>query len=215
MKLPLLLDTLRLSKMISNTLHFRAGISRRLLPGVLLVCAAVVGACTGPTTLAGLTQNGTQPFFVHALSGSALATATAIAFPARSVTRVDGTFNFDVAFDIDASGNVILLTPELVGQNPAGNRLVGIITGIGSYDAILEAPLTGYTVDSATVVARGQAVAVQAQESVCATSNPTAPYLYAKIVIDSVDRIGRGIYGRAMIGGDCGFRQLVQGFPTF
>jgi hypothetical protein len=162
-----------------------------------------------------LTQNGTQPFFVHALSGSVLAMATAIAFPARSVTRVDGTFNFDVAFDIDASGNVILLTPELVGQNPAGNRLVGIITGIGSYDAILEAPLSGYTVDSATVVARGQAVAVQAQEAVCATSTPTAPYLYAKIVIDSVDRVGRGIYGRAMIGGDCGFRQLIQGFPSF
>jgi hypothetical protein len=201
--------------MISNTLHFRVGILRRLLPGVVLVCAAVMGACTGPTTVAGLTQNGTQPFFVHALSGSALATGNAIAFPARSVTRVDGTFNFDVAFDIDASGNVILLTPELVGQNPAGNRLVGIITGIGSYDAILEAPLSGYTVDSATVVARGQAVAVQAQEAVCATSTPTAPYLYAKIVIDSVDRVGRGIYGRAMIGGDCGFRQLIQGFPSF
>jgi hypothetical protein len=182
---------------------------------VLLVCAAVVDACTGPTTVSGLTQNGTQPFFVHALSGSALATATALAFPARSVTRVDGTFNFDVAFDIDASGNVILLTPELVGQNPAGNRLVGIITGIGSYDAITEAPLTGYTVDSTTVVSRGQAVAVQAQEPNCNTSNPSAPYLYAKIVIDSVDLVGRGIYGRTMIGGDCGYRQLIAGFPAF
>jgi hypothetical protein len=201
--------------MISNTLHFRAGIPRRLLPGVLLVCAAVAGACTGPATIQGLSQNGTQPFFVHALSGSPLATATALAFPARSVTRVDGTFNFDVAFDIDASGNVVLLAPELVGQNPAGNRLVGIITGIGSYDAILEAPLSGYRVDSATVVSRGQAVAVQAQEPTCVTTNPTAPYLYAKIVIDSVDLVGRGIYGRTMIGGDCGFRQLVPGFPTF
>jgi hypothetical protein len=201
--------------MISNTLNFCAGISRRLIPGALLVCAAIAGACGGPTSIQGTTQNATQPFFVHALSGSPLATATAIAFLGRAVTRVDGSFNFDVAFDIDASGNVVLLTPELVGQNPAGNRLVGIITGIGSYDLITEAPLSGYTVDSATVVRRGQAVAVQAQEPVCLTSNPSAPYLYAKIVIDSIDLAGRGIYGRTMIGGDCGFRQLIAGFPAF
>jgi hypothetical protein len=201
--------------MISNTLRFRAGISRRLLPGALLACVAVALACDGPKTVPGLSQMATQPFFVHALSGSPLSSSTAIAFPGRVVTRVDGTFSFDVAFDIDASGNVVLLTPELVGQNPSGNRLVGIIKGIGSYDNITEAPISGYTVDSATVIARGQAVAVQAQEPVCETSNPVAPYLYAKIVIDSVDLVGRGIYGRTMIGGDCGYRQLKAGFPAF
>jgi hypothetical protein len=201
--------------MISNTPHFRARISRRLLPGALLVCAAIIGACDGPTDTSGQTENATQPFFVHALTGSPLAASTALAFPARAVTRVDGTYNFDIAFDINSAGLVVLLAPELVGQNPAGNRLVGIITGIGSYDLITEAPLTGYTVDSAVVVARGQAVAVQAQEPVCQSGTPSAPYLYAKIVIDSVDLVGRGIYGRAMIGGDCGFRQLIAGFPAF
>jgi hypothetical protein len=193
---------------------FRSEFPRRLVPGALIVCAAVVGACDGPST-AGQTQNVTQPFFVHALTGSPLATSNAITFPGRSVTRVDGTFNFDVAFDIDANGNVVLLAPELVGQNPAGNRLVGIKGGLGSYDNILEAPLSGYTVDSTTTLSRGQAVAVQAQEPVCSTSTPTAPYLYAKIVIDSVDLVHRGIYGRTMIGGDCGFRQLIAGYPAF
>jgi hypothetical protein len=175
----------------------------------------MLGACDYASQPTGQTQNATQPFFVHALSGSPLATSNAITFPGRSVTRVDGTFNFDIAFDIDASGNVMLLAPELVGQNPGGNRLVGIKTGIGSYDNILEAPLTGYTVDSSTVVQRGQAVAVQAQEPICVSSNPSAPYLYAKLVIDSVDVKNRGIYGRAMIGGDCGYRQLIAGFPAF
>lgn len=186
-----------------------------MIPGALVVCAAIVGACDGPSQPAGQTENATQPFFVHALSGSPLATSNAITFPGRSVTRVDGTFDFDVAFDIDANGNVVLLAPELVGQNPAGNRLVGIQTGLGSYDNILEAPLSGYTVDSSMTVARGQAVAVQAQEPICLTSNPAAPYLYAKIVIDSVDIPNRGIYGRTMIGGDCGYRQLIAGFPAF
>jgi hypothetical protein len=201
--------------MISDAPRFPAGPRRGVLAGALLVCAAVIGGCTGPATFPGYSQNATQSFFVHALTGSPLAASTALYFPGRSVTGVDGTFNFDVAFDINSNGFVVLLPPELVGQNPGGNRLVGIIGGIGSYDNITEAPLKGYTLDSATVLAQGQAVAVQAQESVCSSQNPRAPYLYAKIVIDSVDYVGRGIYGRAMIGGDCGFRQLVAGYPTF
>ncbi|HEV8408961.1 MAG TPA: hypothetical protein VGQ30_00545 [Gemmatimonadaceae bacterium] len=197
--------------MTTNFVPFR----RRIIPVALVAFASIAGACDYNSISAGLTENATQPFFVHALTGSPLIASTAIAFPARAVTRVDGTYNFDVAFDIDKNGNIILLPPELVGQNPGGNRLVGIRTNIGSYDNITEAPLTGYTVDSITTVSRGQAVAVQAQEPVCQTSNPAAPYLYAKIVIDSVDLVGRGIYGRTMIGGDCGYRQLIPGFPAF
>jgi hypothetical protein len=185
------------------------------LPGVIVAFAAAVGACKDPLNFPGQSANGTQPFFVHALTGSPLITATAIAFPGRSVTRVDGNYNFDVAFDIDANGNVVLMPPELVGQNPAGNRLVGILKKTGSFDDITEAPFSGYTVDSVTVVSRGQPVVVQAQEPICATSNPGAPYLYAKIVIDSIDVVGRGIFGRAMIGGDCGYRQLIPGIPNF
>lgn len=181
----------------------------------MLLAVVAIAACDNPLNYASTVENGTQPFFVHALTGSPLAASTAISFPSRSVTRVDGTFNFDVAFDINAQGFVVLLPPELVGQDPAGNHPVGIVTNIGGYDAITAAPLSGYTVDSVTIVRQGQAVAVQAQDPVCASSNPAAPYLYGKIVIDSVDLAGRGIYGRAMIGGDCGYRQLVAGFPTF
>jgi hypothetical protein len=201
--------------MTSDPTHFFPRISRRLLPVGLLACAVIAGACDGPNTTPGTTELGTQAFFVHALTGSPLAASTALTIPGHAVTRVDGTYQFDVAFDIDASGNVVLLPPEMVGQNPAGNRLVGIVKGLGTYDSLTAAPLTGYTVDSVTVIGRGQAVAVQAQEPVCVSSNPGAPFLYAKIVIDSVDVVGRGIYGRAMFGGDCGYRQLIAGFPAF
>jgi len=201
--------------MTINLLPFRTELPRGFIPAALIVCAAIIGACDGPTQLKGQTQNATQPFFVHALSGSPLITSNAIAFPGRALTRVDGTFNFDIAFDINAAGNVMLLAPELVGQNPAGNRLVGIFKASVSFDSLTSAPLGGYTVDSITVVQRGQAVAVQAQEPVCLSGNPAAPYLYAKIVIDSIDVVNRGIYGRAMIGGNCGYRQLIPGFPAF
>jgi hypothetical protein len=201
--------------MLSNPMRFFARIPRPLFSVGAIACAVVVGACDGANNVPGTTELATQAFFVHALNKGTFAGSTALSFPAHAVTRVDGTYNFDVAFDIDTNGNVMLLPPEMVGQNPQGNRLVGIIKGIGTFDNITAAPLTGYTVDSVTVIARGQAVAVQAQEPVCLTGDPGAPYLYAKIVIDSVDVVGRGIYGRAMIGGDCGYRQLIAGFPAF
>jgi hypothetical protein len=202
--------------MISNTSRVcRSQIRRRLIPAALLAISGAVGACSYAKLGAGSSENATQAFFVHALNGSTLSISSALAFPARAVTRVDGTFAFDVAFDIRSDGFVMLLPPELVGQNPAGNRLVGIIKSTSTYDNLVEAPLTGYTVDSITYIATGHAVAVQATEPVCLSANPSSPYLYAKIVIDSVDYVGRGIYGRAMIGGDCGYRQLIPGFPAF
>lgn len=204
--------------MTSNPGLIPARIPRRLAPACLVVgaiaCALVTGACDSPLA-AGSTELASQAFFVHALTGASQSASTALSFPAHAVARVDATYQFDVAFDIDGNGNVILLPPEMVGQNPSGNRLVGIQKGLGTYDSLTAAPLTGYTIDSVTVVARGQAVAVQAQEPVCLTSNPIAPYLYGKIVIDSIDVVGRGIYGRALIGGDCGYRQLIAGFPAF
>jgi hypothetical protein len=202
--------------MISNTSRVRCSqIHRRLIPAALLAIAGTVGACGYAKLGAGGSSNETQSFFVHALNGSPLSTSNALAFPARAVTRVDGSFSFDVAFDINSAGFVMLEPPELVGQSPSGNRLVGILKSTSSYDNLVEAPLTGYTVDSITVIPTGQAVAVQATEPVCLSGNPVAPYLYAKIVIDSIDYVGRGIYGRAMIGGDCGYRQLIPGFPAF
>jgi hypothetical protein len=196
--------------------HIRAAKTHlRLIPVALLMIASIIGACDDPNNVPGVSELATQPFFLHALTGSPFDGSTAISFPTRAVTRVDGNFDFDIAFDINSQGQIVLLPPELVGQNPGGNRLVGIMTGVGLYDSINQAPLLGYTVDSATIVSVGQAFVSQAQETACLTANPAAPYLYAKLVVDSIDLIGRGIYGRAMIGGDCGYRQLVAGFPTF
>ena len=186
-----------------------------LLSAALVACMAVVSACDAPKVAPGRSNNSTQVFFVHARSGSPLASSTAILLAARAATRVDGSFGFDVAFDIDSKGYVLVLSPQVVGQNPAGNKLVGVITNIGLYNDITEAPLSGYTLDSAVAVRAGQAFVVQSQEPLCASSNPSLPYLYAKMVIDSVDYPHRGIYGRALITGDCGYRSLIPGFPAF
>jgi len=185
---------------------------RRVLPA-LLAGVAFVGACEDPFKLKATDENQSQPFVVHALSGSQLAYVTALFFPVKQVARVDGAFAFDVAFDLNTAGDIVLLPVGLVGQSPGGNRRVGIQRTTTAYDAVGEAPTSGYAVDTATVIKRGETAVVQAQESLCAAS--LAPYLYAKIVVDSVDLAQRTIVGRVTINTNCGFRSLAKGLPGF
>lgn len=184
-----------------------------------LTCVAVVlsvmaaGACGDPFKTKAQRSNADQPFFVHALSGAPLAYATGLVLPAAAVTRVDGSFAFDVAFDLNARGEVVLLPARLVGQNPGGVRQIGILRPGGSYENVNEAPRTGYVYDSVTVVRKGEPAVIQAQEGVCSVS--LAPYLYAKVVIDSIDLPSRSMYGRTTINLNCGFRSLKAGLPEF
>ena len=186
---------------------------RRLALPALLLGAGSLGACGDALTAKATDQNVSQPFLLHALSGSQLPLATALFFPVRSVTRVDGSFAFDVAFDLNAQGDVVLYPVNMVGQNPTGNRRVGILKPGMLYDAVTEAPKTGYMVDTATVIKTGETAVVQAQETACSLS--LTPYYYAKLVVDSVSLPARVIYGRVMINTNCGFRQLIAGLPAF
>ena len=186
---------------------------RRFALPALLVGAGLLCACGSSLTSPATATDAVQPFTVHALTGSAIGFANALYFPLMNVATVDGSFSFDVAFDINAQGDVVLLPVGVVGQNPAGNRRVGIITPAGTFESVTEAPLSGYTIDSVTVVKPGQTAVVQAQEAACALS--ATPYYYAKLVVDSLDRPTRTLFGRVLIDLNCGFRSLVPGLPGF
>jgi len=193
---------------------FRCTFALLALPR-LATFACVVGiaaACSDPYKVKAQYENADQAFFVHALTGTPLTFATALLLPAKSVTRVDGTFQFDIAFDINAQGDIVLLPVGVVGQSATGNRRVGIMKPGGSYDGINLAPTSGYVYDSVTVIRRGEPAIIQAQESSCGLA--ISPYLYAKIVIDSINVVSRSMYGRTTIDLNCGFRSLMAGLPA-
>jgi hypothetical protein len=199
---------------LAHWLPFRRPAGPRRLPlFALLAAMCSVAACDDPFKVKANYENGSQAFQVYALSGTPTNLSSALLLPVRSVTRVDGSFAFDVAFDINAAGNVVVIPVNVVGQNTAGARPVGIITNIGSYSSILEAPLNGYTFDSVTVVTKGQAFVIKAQETACGAS--LTPYQYAKAVVDSIDLTKRSILGHATININCGFRSLRDGLPTY
>jgi hypothetical protein len=185
------------------------GLSLVALFGVTLVASA----CGDLNATKAQYQNNNLAFSLHALSGSSLSYSSGLSFTSQAVTRVDGSFAFDIAFDISPTGKVIFYPVRLVGSNPGGDVAVGLLPATGAYENILEAPKTGYNKDSVTVVSVGQTVLSQTSATFCAGS--FTPYSYAKTVIDSIRPSTREMFGRTTINQNCGFRSLVIGYPTF
>ena len=192
---------------------------RTLRPVRGLALVALFGMTLGASACGDLNvqkaqfQNSNLPFTVHALSGSPLSYSSGLSFTTQSVTRVDGSFAFDIAFDISSTGKVIFYPVRLVGSNPGGDVAVGMLPFSGAYENILEAPKTGYNTDSVTVASVGQTVLSQTSARFCAGT--FTPYSYAKTVIDSIRPSTRELFGRTTVNQNCGFRSLVIGLPTF
>lgn len=185
---------------------------RRIARPACLLAAGLVAACGDPFAIKAQFANTEFSFYVYSLSGTPAPKPTALAVQSMNTTRPDGSLSFDVAFDLDAVGNITLLPVKMVGLNVSGSRNVGIQKVGGAYGSVTEAPKAGYTIDSVTVVRVGEPVVMQVQTGYCSTS--ITPDIYAKMVVDSI-AADRRIWARALINTNCGFRQLLLGFPSF
>jgi len=185
-------------------------IARALTP---FAAATTLWACDDPFKPRADQPNVTQSFAAYALTGTPTNAPAALNLVNKAITRIDGGFDFDLAFDIDKQGRMVVLPLGLVGTPLGGARLIGLKRMTETFETAIEAPKTGYVFDSAMVVQPGAVLAVQAQEGMCQLS--FTPYVFAKVVIDSVDKPARILYGRTLINLNCGFRQLTPGTPTF
>lgn len=185
-------------------------IARALTP---FAAAAALWACDDPFRPQADQPNVTQSFAAYALTGTPTSAPAALNLVNKAITRIDGGFDFDLAFDIDRQGRTVVLPLGLVGTPLGGARLIGLKRMAENFEGATEAPKTGYVFDSVMVVQPGAVLAVQAQEAMCQLS--LTPYVFAKVVIDSVDTSARILYGRTLINLNCGFRQLTPGTPTF
>ena len=191
-----------------------AGIRPKIFrAGLVFGAAATIWACEDPLKARASQTNTNQTFAVSAISGTPTNAPVALNLVNKSITRLDGGFDFDIAFDIDAQGRAVMLPVGLVGTPIGGAKLVGLKRVTGTYETVTEAPKTGYVFDSTMVVSAGSVLAVQAQENICSLS--LTPYIFAKISIDSVNKAARMLYGHTLINLNCGFRSLVVGTPSF
>ena len=180
-------------------------------------CAVVVlNACADPMSIKATSANAFASLSVFALSGTPPSYPSGVAVLGLNAVQVDGFAGFDIAFDIDASGNPIAYPVKLVVNSPTGSRLVGLLKVAQPFESVLEAPKTGFENDLPFVVAPGETLVVQSAHNFSGDLCQFAlsPYIYAKIAVDSVNLTTRHIYLQLGLDPNCGFRSFADGIPT-
>jgi hypothetical protein len=195
------------------TTKFPARRGRRAVFGLLLlpVAALAFAACSDPFKLKASYANEPFTYSVYALSGSGPANAAAaLDLIGRSPVKVDGTLGFDVAFDFDGKGKILVIPQKLVGTPMSSGRVVGLQRISGAYESVLLAPQRNWMIDSVVALVPGEVVGVRLTSASCLYQ--LSSDMYAKLVIDSV-KAGGLIFGRGMINPNCGFRSFAEGIP--
>jgi hypothetical protein len=181
------------------------------------MCVAVVlNACGNPASLKATSLTIVDTLSVFALSGTPPSYPSGISVLAGQAFPVDASALFDVALDIDASGNAVVYPPRLVVNPLTGSRPVGLLKIAGTFESVLEAPSTGFVTDTPVALLPGETVVMQSAHNgagdICQYA--LKPYVYAKITVDSVNVATRTLYLRMGVDPNCGFRSFVSGVPT-
>jgi len=190
----------------------------KLRLALLATMSVVVGlnACGNPTSLKASLITSVDSLQVFALSGTPPSYPSGVSILARQPVRVDGNAGFDVAFDIDQSGNAIVYPVKLVVSVPGGSRPVGMQKLAAGFDQVAAAPKTGYESDSALTIVPGETVVIQSQHNFSGDLCQFAlnPNIFAKFAVDSVDLASRTLFLRLGLDPNCGFRSFAAGIPT-
>ena len=186
----------------------------------LSFCALAAAGCGDPFRLTAPFQTVRDSF--------AIQTLTQTPASARAVWRIGEFYRFrldsigaqfDLGFDITASGQVLVVPARSVTVSPPGTVQaapeVGLLVSTAAYASIDRAPETGFRSDTAVTVTKGQAVLVRTASNVCATQNTGGAVLYAKFVVDSISVPTRELFIRSTIQPSCGYRSFADGRPTF
>jgi hypothetical protein len=178
-----------------------------------VVLAAAIVACGDPTRPKATTANIELTYSLYPLTGSPAAVSNAVSFFGGPV-RADANFQFDVAFDVDASGKLLGYPVRSIAGTLAGALAtrVGLQPVSGTFEGLREAPETGYDTITVRTIAPGQVVAVELVDQLTGQCfySLGGQATYAKFIVDSVSA-SRRIFLRSVIDMNCGYRSLVPG----
>ena len=191
---------------------FERSSARRL--GVILGATAALGtaACDDPFAPRATTQVRTDSFVVYAVTQTPINAPAAFNIVFFTTLRLEPTYGFDLVFDIDQNGKVVLIPVRLVGGAVTSGRQVGLQRITGSYEEMTRAPTSGYQYDSTLTLDVNEAALVELRTDVCQFQ--TSQLVYAKLQIKAVDPVSRTIVFRITYDPNCGFRSFLPGVPT-
>ena len=183
---------------------------------LLVAVAATVGldACGDVTSVRAQLENfGVDSIVVHAMKGSNPALPSAMLVRAAAVVPITSDFNFDIAFDLNDTGAVVVHTVKAVASEFIPAHRVGLDTTSTPYDQVTKAPTSGFVYDSSLTVPVGRTILVDVIDPSCSIYSFLGQNIRSKMVVDSVNTSSRLIYLHAFVDPNCGFRSLSSGTP--
>jgi hypothetical protein len=191
---------------------FGPSAARRLV--VVSGVTALIGAsaCDDPFAPRATTSVRTDSFVVYSVSQTPVNVPAAFNIVFFTTLRLEPTYGFDLVFDIDTDGKVVLIPVRLVGGAVTSGRRVGLQRITGPYDEMTRAPSSGYQYDSTLTLSVGEGALVELQTDICQFQ--ASQIVYAKLQIKAVDLVSRTIVFRITYDPNCGFRSFLPGVPT-
>ena len=179
-----------------------------------VVTMAVAGVACGdftgvPASLPTVTTTGTA----YAINGAPVGAPTALHMFSGTLIPANASFVFDVAFDIDATGNAVLLPQRAIASGLTSTHTVSLQKVAGQFDALTAAPKSGYRADTAMVVSLNQVVAIQSSDPNACGVSLTGSTLYAKLVVTAIDRAAKQLTVLYTVDPNCGFLSFASGLP--
>jgi hypothetical protein len=184
------------------------------LPYLLSTLAAVatMSACSDNNNLAPASiPNVVDTFTIGSLTSSPVATPSAYSVADGNVVRTDLTSAFDFAYDVDASGEHVLLTLEvmrLVNTNGSGP---GMQFTSKSFDQVSQAPSNGWITNDTIKVDSGTVLLLRSRIICGGLGVP----LYGKMEVLSIDDTpgNQTMTFKALANENCGYKSLLPGLP--
>jgi hypothetical protein len=190
----------------------------RLSRVVVLALAVVAVACGDLTKPKASTPSLPNSYALAPVTGAAANVPTAINF-LGGPARADASFGFDVAFDLDSTGAVLVI-PVRVIAGALGDAIYQQATGLslkrvgmqrvpGPFEAVRLAPQTGYDTLGVQTIVPGNVLVVELLDFANCYTGFGGSTLYGKLTVDSVNASTRRLYARTVIDPNCGYRGLV------
>lgn len=183
-----------------------------LVAGVGLVVA--IDGCGDVTGIKAQFENiDTANVVVHAMTGTPASLPVALLVRATASVPVTAEFNFDLAFDLDDTGAVVIHTVKAIASEFVAAHRVGLDTTAQPFEAVTRAPSSGFVYDSSLTVGVGRTVLVDVFDPSCNIFSLLGTNIFAKLVVDSVKVPERLIYVHLFVDPNCGFHSLTPGTP--
>jgi hypothetical protein len=178
-----------------------------------IAAAIAVASCKGLTEVPASLPTITDSGVVYAVNGAPLGAPTALQIATGQLVPANGSFAFDIAFDIDTAGHVVFLPLRTLASAIASTHSVGLQVSQASFDNLVAAPKSGYRADTSLVAAADAVILVQANDVTTCGFAITGQNLYAKIVVRSVDVAKRVLSVTYTVDPNCGFVSFASGVP--